>query len=244
MFKQSGRPDRIASKSFVNLPLTDSARPKMPRVFIPTGVMRMFSFSLPAGRIAAALCFTAIVGHTLPVHAQDDGGDPFMSAPDRSVPTGDVAMTDPTADPNGDKKNTSIYDERAQRVLSREKRVIDKPHPLALEYPEHYVVVCEGGCEKLREQIVYMEPKTARGPVNQEDETVAGISVEAARNIISCVGGCYSGDSTFGAIGGAGLGATADNSWETTVSETGEGSDQTANAKKPTSGRWYDRVGQ
>lgn len=108
------------------------------------------------------------------------------------------------------------------------------PHPLARQYPDHYVVVCQAGCRTPNEQIVYMEPHEARNPANEPTPD----SAQAGTDYIACVGGCYNvGTNTpiyqlnRQATGGS------SNSWMSTGSQTNADTD--ANAA---SHRWYERI--
>jgi len=181
--------------------------------------------------IIPALACVAIVSATLvvtPARAQGlDAGFAFASEP--------AAAPAPGGEGN---KETSVYDEWARRLLDKEKRVTDKPHPLALQYPDHFVVVCEGGCAAEREMIVYMERQDARGPVNGPEADLPEIPPEAARNVISCVGGCYLGEKNFAAANSA-FAADPENDWVTTSAPTAR---QGRASPADTSGQWHDRM--
>ncbi len=151
------------------------------------------------------------------------------------------------ADPNAidtseaDKK-ASVYDEWAKKLLDQETAITDQVHPLAMEHPDHFVVVCEAGCEARHVQVVYMERQDARGPVNGPGAVLPEIPPEQALNIVTCVGGCYSGSNVMAGAATVNYVPTADNSWMTTVKPTAviNNADQ---PKNDASGRWYDRMG-
>lgn len=85
-----------------------------------------------------------------------------------------------------------------------------RAHPLAASYPDHNVVVCEAGCPKGRNSIVYMAPRRPSGIVQVSNvitssnvtrvSTSAGAPAEPppASSAIECVAGCYGSRSSTG----------------------------------------------
>lgn len=139
-------------------------------------------------------------------------------------------------------KKVDIFDQWAHsKFASRKEKA---PHPLAAEHPDDFVVVCEAGCAGGPVEIVYMERRDARGPVNEKplkDGLVASTSA------IDCVGGCYQGHNAYSAVAvtwdpSAIVTETAasDNGWMTTVKKTAPEADDKKKANS--SGRWYDRI--
>ncbi|MBU1212569.1 MAG: hypothetical protein KJ587_15020 [Alphaproteobacteria bacterium] len=137
---------------------------------------------------------------------------------------------------------TDIFDQWAHSKF--EARQEKAPHPLAAQHPDEFVVVCEAGCAGNPVEIVYMERRDARGPVN-EKPLKAGLVASTAS--IDCVGGCYEGRNAYGAVAvtwdpSAMVTETAgtDNGWMTTVKKAAP---QPGDKKKAdSSGRWYDRI--
>lgn len=212
----------------------------------------------PAGFSCLKVTSAAIAGLLVlsaPALAQD-GTDPFFSVPEsqetaapEAVQTAparsqEVAMkADPgAAEADAADKKSSVYDEWAKKLLEQESTITDQQHPLALQHPDHFVVVCEAGCEARQVQVVYMERQDARGPVNGPGAALPEIPPEAALNVVTCVGGCYSGTDVMAGAATVNYSPTADNSWLTTVKPTAV----INNADKPksdASGRWYERMG-
>ncbi|KUO55422.1 MAG: hypothetical protein APF80_06575 [Alphaproteobacteria bacterium BRH_c36] len=137
---------------------------------------------------------------------------------------------------------TDIFDQWAHSKF--EARQEKAPHPLAAQHPDEFVVVCEAGCAGNPVEIVYMERRDARGPVN-EKPLKSGLVASTAS--IDCVGGCYEGRNAYGAVAvtwdpSAVVTETAgtNNGWMTTVKKAGpQPADKT---KADSSGRWYDRI--
>ncbi|MCH9807903.1 MAG: hypothetical protein K0U74_09235 [Alphaproteobacteria bacterium] len=135
------------------------------------------------------------------------------------------------------KQKASIYDKWAHQ--KRKPRLGEKkPHPLAAGYPEHFVVVCEAGCAKETAHVVYIEPRNARGPVNEKPIKKG---VVAGTDSIDCVGGCYDGNHSYATVGGVNapsMAAGQENRWLTSVRKA----KPTAARKSAENGRWYDRI--
>lgn len=144
-----------------------------------------------------------------------------------------------------------VFDQHARQKLAAEIDVRSSPHPLALQYPDHFTVVCEAGCLADDEDIVYQERRDARGPVNQSADDMKTLPTAAAKNVVLCVGGCYHGERVAGPV--ADLSArvpshasvpsqAGDRSWMTNGGAVAPGSSRRG---PPASGgrRWYDRIG-
>ena len=142
-----------------------------------------------------------------------------------------VAAVDPSS-------NGSIYDQWSHNKHGKSKE--KKPHPLAAAYPEHFVVVCEAGCSKETAHVVYVERRDARGPVNVKPIKKG---IVAGSDGIDCVGGCYSGNSSYAAAidmdtdPAFALTGNAEDGWMTTVKKA-----KAAKKKSSDAGRWYDRI--
>jgi hypothetical protein len=138
----------------------------------------------------------------------------------------DADMT--AAQPHGE---TDIYDQWSRKKFKHRRK--KKPHPLAAELPDHFVVVCQANCDKEKAHVVYLERRDARGPVNKKP-LKAG--VVAGTTSIDCVGGCYGKVKSYASMVNA-QGAGGENGW---VTNGTKGKPE----KKGTSsdGRWYDRI--
>ena len=139
-----------------------------------------------------------------------------------------AARTDQTSD---------IYGQWSAKKLKRGTNLAtSKPHPLALDYPSHFVVVCQAGCRKPMQHIVYLEPKNSRGPVFETPKE----NTATETDFVACVGGCYTNglNSPLYTVGNTDTSA-AGNSWITTSSDA---TDDTTKKSKKTTGRWYDRL--
>jgi len=89
-----------------------------------------------------------------------------------------------------------------------------------------------------------MERRDARGPVN-EKPIKSGIV--ASTSAIDCVGGCYGGRNSYGAVAVTWdpsaiviEGAQGENGWMTTVKKAGKNAD--AQKESENSSRWYERI--
>lgn len=141
-------------------------------------------------------------------------------------------------------KETDIFDQWAHQKFTGRKE--KKPHPLAAMHPDHFVVVCEGGCADEKAQIVYMERRDARGPVN-EKPLKSGVVVGTSS--IDCVGGCYDGRRAYNAVAATwdpstdvAKGSTDENGWMTTVKKPVTEAPQDKKGDSAADGRWYDRI--
>ncbi len=119
------------------------------------------------------------------------------------------------------------YTRRAQELLDADQAADAKPHPLAENYPEHYVVVCTGGCKNHQAHIVDFEPRKSLNEteVGEMIPTAAGGAAEPGVNVVRCVGGCPKGNSIYFAASDVGA------DWDGTSSAAKSGT-------KTESGRW------
>lgn len=95
------------------------------------------------------------------------------------------------------------YTLRAKKMLEEDKAdVTAKPHPLAVNYPDDYVTVCEGGCKNRQAHIVDFEPRKPNKAVEVGEliPTAAGSGASARSTIIECVGGCPRGNGAFAGV--------------------------------------------
>ena len=107
-----------------------------------------------------------------------------------------------------------------------------KQHPLAENYPEHYVVVCEGGCKNHQAHIVDFEPRKAKQAleIGEMIPTSAGTATSGA-NVIVCIGGCPNGEAMHFSAGNI-SGLDAD--WDSASGSAGSGN-------QGESGRWMSQ---
>ncbi len=141
------------------------------------------------------------------------------------------------------------YAKRAKALLEADKAVYDsKPHPLAKGYPDKFVVICEGGCpNRKRAQIIDMQPRPAAKVESGMVPAVSspdGARAAALQDGVVCMAGCYNGMQktyTGRAAAEAGVGATYEDTWTTTVSD--KAADTTSNSgSKPESGSWLSDI--
>lgn len=126
---------------------------------------------------------------------------------------------------------TDIYDQWARNKFKHRRK--EKPHPLAAELPDHFVVVCQANCDKEQVHVVYLERRDARGPVNKRPLKAGAV---AGTPSIDCVGGCYDELKSYASMLNA-QGTGGENGWES------YGTKDKAEKKGTTSdGRWYDRI--
>ncbi len=78
--------------------------------------------------------------------------------------------------------NFKLWQKMADERLKGEQALREvKPHRLALLHPDQYVVVCEAGCRKAPEEIVYkVAIAKARAPITRLEPTAAAEQVAAA----------------------------------------------------------------
>jgi len=125
-----------------------------------------------------------------------------------------------------------FYTRRAQEMLDADSPGADgKPHALAKDFPEQYVVVCTGGCKNHQAHIVDMEPRQPQKTteIGEMIPTAAGGSAKASlSSAVVCVGGCPRGDTIH--FTSADVGDFV-NDWESLNSAPSSG-------EKAESGRW------
>ena len=155
-----------------------------------------------------------------------------------SAPAQSASRTDPSQPPiqvatHGGEND--IFDQWAAKKL-RHQRILDssKPHPLAAKYPGQFVVVCEAGCRNDQQQIVYMEPRDARGPVFETSKQ----NTQAESDVVACVGGCYRSGPNQPIYHVNTIARPSEaNSWLTTTVKV-----HPSGPAAKTSERWYDRM--
>lgn len=131
-------------------------------------------------------CFAALFGCAalaVPVAVADEAG----SEPEQSTKTANNSKPGKAAEDERD-----YYTIRAQEMLQADKALNSKPHPLAENYPEHYVVVCDGGCKNRQAYIVDMQlrKKTQQVVIGEMVPTAAGGDGALQSGAIECLGGC------------------------------------------------------
>lgn len=136
-----------------------------------------------------------------------------------------------------DENKVDIFDKWAHSKFEARKE--KAPHPLASQYPDNFVVVCEAGCADKPVEIVYMERRDARGPVNEKP---LKSGVVASTDNIDCVGGCYNGRNAYGAIAATWdpSKVVSESEWMTTVKK--EKAENASEKKSDSSSRWYERI--
>ena len=167
--------------------------------------------------------------------SDDVSSDAFADSPEISEPaTKSVSKTDPdevevaAVQHHGE---ADIYDQWSRKKISHRPK--QKPHPLAAAHPDHFVVVCQGGCAKEQVHVVYLERRDARGPVSVKP-LKAGIV--AGTESIDCVGGCYHAKKSYASVVNADA-ASDENGWVTNVKKA-----EPDDPKAKSDGRWYDRI--
>ena len=158
---------------------------------------------------------------------------PAALAEEPSVKKTDAAATSEAK--NGSKNQEVEEDERdyytlrAQEMLKADGNDASAmPHPLAKNYPDHYVVVCTGGCKNRQAYIVDMQPHKPEGTVEIGEmipTAAGGGSTAPGSNIVRCIGGCYDGKTIH--MGSADV----EDSWDSTVPPA-------PSADASESGRW------
>lgn len=145
--------------------------------------------------------------------------------------TAAAAKSAPTGEPDKD-----YYGKRASSILKNEDGALNQPrHPLAAAHPGMDVVVCEGGCNEVPAEIVYMQPTTfSPKPAEQvaaekaakearlRGEKVAAASAPTApaATDIRCLGGCYDTPRHYAAAVARGAAPVAFGEWMTSVTPT------------------------
>jgi hypothetical protein len=145
-----------------------------------------------------------------------------------------------TAKAAGDKEPRNYYERRAKKILENAAIAKDtKPHPLAKDYPDDFVVVCEAGCRGRNVEVVSREP---RKPVRVIESgalvTASADGAEATsadQNVMVCLGGCRRGSEVIPSTPQANW---TPNSSVNTLSEADIKEFKTTIG--PESGRWMD----
>lgn len=193
--------------------------------------------SVPSAAGDAAATPVVTPAEPAPVAAPADQGDVARDAAP-NAPAMEAGLSDDLFE------EVPIYDRQAVEKLQAERSVTAEPHPLMLQFPDDFTVVCEAGCSEADAEIVYRERKDARGPVTEPGEKIKALPIEAARNVVQCVGGCYLGERVYGATADAmAVGVPSeDTSWLGTRDAAGPAA-KPIDRKNDTSGRWFDRIG-
>lgn len=158
------------------------------------------------------------------------------SQPENKAKEVKVAAVDP-------QHKTDIFDQWALQKFKHRKE--KPPHPLAAAHPDDFVVVCEAGCAEVSPEIVYLERRNARGPVN-EKPIKSGV-VATSENSIDCVGGCYDGRGSYKAVAlmesPASYASRSDGEgWMTTVKKAEQKKAEPKKRRTEVKTRWYDRL--
>lgn len=149
----------------------------------------------------------------LHVHSQVQSDEPaparrsMEQPPDRSAPPGsgpaptakkDAGSDTPAQDSPRRRPPAEEFDDPFATVHIPPRN--DPPHPLAVVYPNHNVIVCIAGCGPHTPTIVYIAPRESttegRPPVQPAAlaliaTTPAPIKIASASDRIECVAGCY-----------------------------------------------------
>ncbi|MCH9764875.1 MAG: hypothetical protein K0U34_02630 [Alphaproteobacteria bacterium] len=95
------------------------------------------------------------------------------------------------------------YTRRAKELLDKDKSAANsKPHPLAINYPEHFVVVCTGGCRNRQAHIVDFEPRQSKDAVEIGEmipTAAGGMGAASDANVVRCIAGCGDGRAIYSA---------------------------------------------
>ena len=155
--------------------------------------MRMFSLKDLFTTLCSVLCALAVMATS-------------VSADDKASSQADAASSQSTTTKTAKKSNVDerdFYTRRAQELLDADHAADAKSHPLTENYPEHFVVVCTGGCKNHQAHIVDFEPRksTKESEVGEMIPTAAGASDGLGVNVISCIAGCRDGNSVYLAAG-------------------------------------------
>lgn len=144
------------------------------------------------------------------------------------------------------------YGRRADGILKEEDGVLHaKPHPLAAAHPGMDVVVCEGGCNEVPAEIVFMRPTTYKPKTAEQlaAEKAAQSGARKGQKIIPpsapgtpaskdivCLGGCYDTPGIYTASTSREMQPVALGEWMTSVTPT------SATPAKPGSGDWMRKI--
>jgi hypothetical protein len=120
----------------------------------------------------------------------DGGSGPAARGP--GAPTG------PVQDSQRHRPPAEEFDDPFVRLETKVKD--EPPHPLAVAYPNHNVIVCVAGCGVNTPAIVYIAPRnsTTEGQASAPPAALALISttpepikIASASSVIECIAGCY-----------------------------------------------------
>lgn len=176
-------------------------------------------------------------------HEETEASDPSSSeseviaAPAAAPPAKNAAKPDEekvqVAAVSPSEDGIDIFDQWAHSKFEARKE--KAPHPLAAQFPDDFVVVCEAGCAHNPVEVVYQERRDARGPVNEKPLKSGAV---AGTSQIDCVGGCYDARHAYNAIP-----VTWDPSQTVTESEWMSNASKAETKHKPDSSRrWYERI--
>lgn len=147
-----------------------------------------------------------------------------------------VAKVQDLGDETGEDER-DYYTRRAKDILDKDLHANEsKPHPLASNYPEHFVVVCTGGCRNRRAYIVDLEPRQTKDAVEIGEmipTAAGGAPASQGENVVRCLGGCPTGRTIYAATGDV----DGDGDWESSkVPDTSK--------DKGESGRWMTTINE
>ena len=189
--------------------------------------------------VASALIVIAL---NVPAVAQEGGPATGQETQSESGQKSGVGASDDMDRAGGSAKkkdvpevgDSDIYNRWSQETLRKEEGFFEKPHPLAEQHPDHYVVVCEAGCDDGVAHIVGMKQKSASQPTPGRNRGNERNNRGGDKNAITCVGGCYDGQDNI-----VGTSRSYDDSsdWQTT-DELGATPAKPAKVNK----RWYERI--
>lgn len=199
-------------------------------------------------RVAGALLLLSAVqsgGLFAAPAAAEDGRPSGAPAQGASVQAGEASNEQAKANAPGaifDHRDADYYDKRAAEILKRDQQTFEaRPHPLATAHPDKFVIVCEAGCRGgSGAEIVSLRPR----PEKQDGQSAG--QAAAGPDVISCVGGCGEGPSSYASVSSASkaIAETSIPEWSTSVARVPEG----AEAPSPQvssgsgSGDWMKRI--
>lgn len=154
--------------------------------------MRMFVLKAPSTLFFSVIVAVAVM--TSPLLAGEDTpatqkGSAQNVADDKA---GNAQATKKDAAKQGEDER-DYYTRRAQKMLKEDSAVDSKQHPLAENYPDQFVVVCEGGCKNHQAHIVDFQPRNPPTitEIGEMIPTAAGgQSAVSAAQSAQCIGGC------------------------------------------------------
>ncbi len=122
-------------------------------------------------------------------------------------------------------RGPDYYDHRASDILKQDAHVEDTfQSPLAKDYPDQFVVVCEANCrDREGPQVVSVLPKNAPAP-----ESPSASATDPQAGVITCEGGCTDRDRNYAGVPSPVAETVGE--WMTTISQLPKG------AKEPMPG--------